>query len=165
MKSLLFLVIGLMTAVSAFADGPITLKAQSGEEIKIWYGFSSYVDGNTAGKYVTGVHIAVAGGLPGRTRVVLINSCQPSNQWTSHPYTITYDCNYGQDGTWLNSENCAINGPLKSKDGSSIVVWWANHGGETNCYQQVAISKVQNEWLVDPVSGEHNFNFRFPKQN
>lgn len=37
MKNVLLIAVGLMTAFSALADGPITLKAQSGEEIKIWY--------------------------------------------------------------------------------------------------------------------------------
>lgn len=164
MKSVIAFAVCLMTAFSAMADGPIMLRAQSGEEIKIWYAASSYGDGNTTGKFVTGVHVAVTGGIPGSTRVVLVNNCQPSSNWVGKPYTIAYDCEYGQDGTWVNSENCAIRGPREYSYGNSITVWWANHGGQTDCYQQVAISKTQGEWLVDPVNGEHNFNFRFPQQ-
>ncbi|MGZ3770466.1 MAG: hypothetical protein ACXVCP_12345 [Bdellovibrio sp.] len=165
MKSVLLVAVGLLTAFSALADGPIILKAQSGEEIKIWYGPYSYTDGNTASKYVAGVHIAVTGGIPGSTRVVLVNNCYPSNQWTAKQYTISYNCGYKQDGTWVNSENCAISGPKEYRDDNLITTWWANHGGQTNCYQQVAVSKAQGEWLVDPITGEHNFNFRFPQKN
>ena len=160
-----FLIAGfLMMAFSAWADGPITLIARSGEEIKIWYGTPRfYSNGNTSDDYVSGVHVVVTGGVPSKTRVVLVNNCRPSNASTAQPYTISWDCGYEEDGSWVNSENCAIRGPSEYRSGNSITTWWANHGGETNCYQQVAIAKGPNNWLVDRISGEHNFNFRFPQ--
>jgi hypothetical protein len=31
----------------------------------------------------------------------------------------------------------------------------------TSCVQQLAVVMTNNEWLTDPVGGQHNFNFGF----
>ncbi|GEM_PF-3827489 len=153
----------LITLSGAMADGPITLKASTGENIRIWFATKHITDGNSASSYAYGIHVVVDDAVPGASRIVLINNCNSSNQWTSTPSQTVYNCEYGSDGTWVNQKNCSIqirgNADYNSE---AVIVWWANHGGDTNCYQQIAVSPTFNHWLIDPVSGQNNFNFRFP---
>lgn len=159
------ILLSTLTLGTAMADGPISLKASTGENIRVWYATKYYTNGNTASSNTEGVHVTVDHATPGVTRVVLINNCVPSNEWTSRPTQTIFNCEYGNDGTWVNQQNCSDQGvqvegaPINA---NVITTWWANHGGQTNCYQQIAVSLNYNNWLVDPISGLHNFNFRFP---
>jgi len=144
----------LISLSTAMADGPITLTALSGENIRIWFATKHTTNGNTAESIASGVHVVVDGAIPG--------TCVPSNEWTSEPSQIIYNCEYNNDGTWVNQKNCSVQVQGATYISDDIVTRWANHGGETNCYQQVAVSPTFDRWLVDPVSGQHNFNFRFP---
>lgn len=156
------LLVGLFTVTAAMADGPIYLKARSGEGINIWYGSQYFCDGNSASSNISGIHVAVDNGIPGITRVVLVNNCMPSNDYASKPTQTIYNCSYGSDGAWVNPQNCSVQGD-NGYYSDSIVNWWANHSVEVNCSQQIAVSLTRNQWLVDPVSGQHNFNFSFPR--
>lgn len=161
MNSNLFLtvIITLFTSILSFADGPITLKADSGENIKIWYGLAKIPDnGNTATSFVTGVHVIVDNGNS-NTKIVLINNCSPSNSYSFEPRQTVYICNYGSDGSWVNATNCSVQGYYEA---DTITTYAANHGGALNCTQQIAVSNSFNNWLKVKNSYEHNFNFSFP---
>lgn len=150
----------------AVADGPITVTARTGEKIQIWYGSHFETTGNSSSFWVDGVHIVVDKAIPGSTRVVVINECKPSNPYDFRYEKIIYNCAYGDSGTWVGLNTCSVTNAENTYIGSgdALTVFELNHGGNADCSQQVAVSPSKDQWLVDPVSGDHNFNFKFPKQ-
>jgi hypothetical protein len=83
---------------------------------------------------------------PAGSQAVLINNCRNID---GSEYTQTFKCDF-QAARDMSS--CSIGNLLLSKNTESM-------GDTTRCDQQIAIVMKDNTWLVDPVSGNHNFNF------
>jgi hypothetical protein len=142
------LVVLVMSATSAFADvRHASLRAQDGTEIAInWSTASSYE--STQGiesVAATSVEIVLTS-TPSGSRAVLINNCRNID---GSAFSQTYQC----DLQGIHDQSICIvqNIPL-SKNTESM-------GDTTRCDQQLAVVMKDGSWLVDPISGNHNFNF------
>jgi hypothetical protein len=91
-------------------------------------------------------------------RAVLINVCTDAAD-PSEPFSEAVQCDLAYAGGSFRARvgpGCDL-----SDYGSSFTLYSSTAGGTTEtCTQQIAVV-VNGTWLVDPINGTHNFNFRF----
>ncbi len=148
--SLLFGTLSLLISASSFADcQQANLRSADGSQISIHYSSFGRTDGDTAWINPS-LHVTLSGDRCANAksvemtlvRVPTANCGGPRNGY-SETVTLSHEpgsCNYS-----------LLSGPQ---------VQVANHCGKPAQQAAVKVSYWDNsEWLVDPASGQHNFNY------
>ncbi len=156
MKTRILFLASLALVSTAFADtgesvhthsGTAQLQATDGTAIHI--GWQTDYDFNPATGIANGILNAMTINVASSTatapsQAVVINLCTSLTQGRTSE---THVCN-------LEEGSCTLTNPLlirKEFEGGA--------SGNTECTQQIAVVMQDGHWLVDPVSGQHNFNF------
>jgi hypothetical protein len=146
-KTLLVLnMVSLIASAAAFADcRQSNLQSADGSQISIDYAADNASDGDTT--WVDPViHVVLSGNKCSAQQVVVQLVRSQFGFSGSQPQTLTKD-----------SQNpCEFSGAPGN-------VEIGNHGGTLgqSIAVQVTYPNGGSEWLVDPVSGKHNFNYAF----
>ncbi|OFZ54236.1 MAG: hypothetical protein A2428_07120 [Bdellovibrionales bacterium RIFOXYC1_FULL_54_43] len=157
-------VAGLLIGTIASADS-INLRSANNVGIRISFQQKKEAVGQTSSVRATGVQVLVQHGIPGETRVILINKCRSFAYPTERSFEYAFDCGYRENGTVL-LDQCVLRGDIGeaqfyAQDLTSVLVQNTTYGFSVGCRQELAVELSRGNWLVDPVNGTHNFQFRF----
>jgi len=166
MKFLKFImaVTGIFAGTIASAD-TLNLKSVDGISVRISFQQKQEAAGETHSIRATRVRVQVEHGIPGETRVVLINKCRSFAYPTERTFEYAFDCGYRGNGTVLPNQ-CVLRGDIAAaefyaRDLTNVLVQSTNSGFSVSCRQELAIELTRGNWLVDPMNGSHNFQFTF----